>query len=110
MTLIRSAQPVRDFDGHSFGAVGAPQRTFPDDSGPPAELLKGAPIPGVPDDVSIEFFLPEFPPSGRIGRISATGMPMPEAPMNEYRGMLFFKNDVGTAGQGTLVCLHVESH
>ena len=72
--------------------------TFPHDEGAPAELAQGALMELIAGGVAVELGEPPVA-SGRGRRaVLATGMPMPETPVNEHCETVLRQNEIGADG------------
>ena len=76
-----------------------PRFTLPYDENPPAQASQRFFVTPVSGDVAGEFLRPERDAGfGRIG-VSASAVPVPEAPVNEHRQPVPRENQVGAAGK-----------
>lgn len=60
----------------------------------PAHLPQFLLLPCVAFNVSFEFMIPEFPVGCRSACIPATLMPVPEAAVDEYNGLVLWQHDI----------------
>lgn len=79
------------------GAHGA----FPHDRNAPAGRSQGGHGAFVPRPVQAQLLFPEFRPGLGEAKEGATGMAVPEAPMNEDYGIPAFEDHVGPTGHTT---------
>lgn len=80
--LVRSEPALQRAD--EFRGRVAPEAAFPHHGNPPPRGAQCSDIPAVPLDVGDELRLPEFGSSGRVGRVSALRVTMPETTMDEH--------------------------
>jgi len=72
---------------------------FPDDERNPAQSSHCAQRATIAHYIGCKLAFPEFPVCSRCGRITAFGMPVPEAPMDVDRSSILGQNNVRSTGQ-----------
>jgi hypothetical protein len=78
-----------------------PHRAFPEDDRSPTQPAQTPQDSPVPPPVRLKLGFPESDPGGRHRGIPATLVPVPEAPVNEYRDAVPRKHYVWSPGQGS---------